>query len=70
VAEVAGAAAVALVVVLAASYAGYRHKSISVWQVGFLRRPSPTTARPNATEGASTEGDIIVDETRSSTATP
>ena len=34
-AEVAGAAAVALVVVLAASYAGYRHKSISVWQVGF-----------------------------------
>ena len=67
-AEVAGAAAVALVVVLAASYAGYRHKSISVWQ-GDLRRPSPTTPRPNATEGAST-GDIIVGETRASTATP
>ena len=68
-AEVAGAAAVALVVVLAASYAGYRHKSISVWQ-GDLRRPSPTTPRPNATEGASTEGDRIVGETHASTATP
>jgi hypothetical protein len=66
---VAGAAAVALVVVLAASYAGYR---LNRFQFGKwdLRRPSPTTPRPNATEGASTEGDIIVDETRASTATP
>ena len=68
-AEVAGAAAVAW-------WWSWRLRTLAIdinrFQFGKwdLRRPSPTTARPNATEGASTEGDIIVDETRSSTATP